>query len=98
MTEAVASREKSASFDLARKPRSPMSDAFTILLQNKVAVGSGIFLSENPLERAKAIVAGVTYWDDPKKLADASTGLGRAMRGIEMTALTEAERMAKRGW
>ncbi len=44
MTEAVGSQEKSASFDLARKPRSPMSDAWTTLLQNKVAVGSGIFL------------------------------------------------------
>ena len=44
MTEAVASREEYASFDLARKPRSPMRDALTILLQNKVAVGSGIFL------------------------------------------------------
>ena len=63
-----------------------------------VFVGSGIFLSENPKKRAEAIVASVTYWNDPKKLIEASSGLGGAMKGIEMSQLSEDEKLAKRGW
>lgn len=63
-----------------------------------VFVGSGIFLSEDPARRAKAIVDATTHWEDPKKLAEISTGLGDAMRGIERAKLAEAERMAGRGW
>jgi pyridoxal 5'-phosphate synthase pdxS subunit len=63
-----------------------------------VFVGSGIFLSDNPAARARAIVAGVTYWKDPKKLAEISRGLGHAMKGIEISTLSEEQRLAKRGW
>ncbi|TNF23732.1 MAG: pyridoxal 5'-phosphate synthase lyase subunit PdxS [Deltaproteobacteria bacterium] len=63
-----------------------------------VFVGSGIFLSEDPARRARAIVEATTYWEDPKRLAAISTGLGTAMHGIEMEKLSEAERLAKRGW
>jgi pyridoxal 5'-phosphate synthase pdxS subunit len=63
-----------------------------------VFVGSGIFLSENPVERARAIVDATTYWEDPKRLAEISTGLGTAMRGIELDKIPESERLAKRGW
>jgi len=63
-----------------------------------VFVGSGIFLSEDPAKRARAIVEAATYWEDPKRLAAVSTGLGVAMAGLEMNKLGEAERMAKRGW
>ena len=63
-----------------------------------VFVGSGIFLSTDPERRARAIVQAVTYWEDAAKLAELSTGLGDAMRGIELSTLTEAERMAPRGW
>ena len=63
-----------------------------------VFVGSGIFLSEDSRKRAKAIVDATTYWQDAKKLAEISTGLGAGMPGIEMGKLTEADRMAKRGW
>lgn len=63
-----------------------------------VFVGSGIFLSDDPAARARAIVAGVTYWQDAKKLAEISRGLGRPMKGIEMSTLTEEQRLAKRGW
>ncbi|MCK6586024.1 MAG: pyridoxal 5'-phosphate synthase lyase subunit PdxS [Polyangiaceae bacterium] len=63
-----------------------------------VFVGSGIFLSDDPARRARAIVDAVTYWQDPKKLASISTGLGNAMRGIEMARLGEGDRMASRGW
>jgi pyridoxal 5'-phosphate synthase pdxS subunit len=61
-------------------------------------VGSGIFLSEDPRRRARAIVDAVTYFEDPRRLAEASTGLGAAMPGIEMAALPEGARLATRGW
>ncbi len=63
-----------------------------------VFVGSGIFLSEDPAKRARAVVDAVTFWEDPKKLAEISTGLGAAMPGIELSELGDGERMAKRGW
>ncbi len=63
-----------------------------------VFVGSGIFLSAEPVRRATAIVDATTYWRDPKKLAEVSGGLGAAMPGLEMAALASGERMAARGW
>jgi len=63
-----------------------------------VFVGSGIFLSDQPVKRARAIVDATTYWQEPKKLAEFSSGLGAAMRGIEMAELSEGSRMAARGW
>ncbi len=63
-----------------------------------VFVGSGIFLSTDPERRARAIVQAVTYWEDAKKLAEISAGLGDAMRGIELETLTDDQRMADRGW
>ncbi|MCO5165574.1 MAG: pyridoxal 5'-phosphate synthase lyase subunit PdxS [Planctomycetes bacterium] len=63
-----------------------------------VFVGSGIFLAEDPLRRARAIVQATTSWDDPQVLAEASTGLGAAMRGVELSTLAPDERMAGRGW
>lgn len=63
-----------------------------------VFVGSGIFLSADPARRAKAIVEATTYWEDPRRLAEISTGLGHAMDGLEMGKLGEGDRMAKRGW
>lgn len=52
-----------------------------------VFVGSGIFKSENPLKMAQAIVKAVTYYDDPKILAEISKNLGKAMKGIEISNL-----------
>ncbi len=63
-----------------------------------VFVGSGIFLSEDPARRAKACVEAVTYWKEPKKLAEISTGLGQAMSGIEISKLKDEDRLAHRGW
>jgi pyridoxal 5'-phosphate synthase pdxS subunit len=63
-----------------------------------VFVGSGIFKSEDPLKRAKAIVAATTYYDKPDILADVSTGLGQPMRGLEMKAIPQDELLASRGW
>jgi pyridoxal 5'-phosphate synthase pdxS subunit len=63
-----------------------------------VFVGSGIFLSEDPPARARAIVGATTYWQEPKKLAEIAAGLGQPMRGIEGAKLGEDERLAVRGW
>lgn len=63
-----------------------------------VFVGSGIFKSDNPRARAKAIVEAVTYFRDPKKLAEISAGLGVAMSGISSKGLEEKEKLAARGW
>lgn len=59
-----------------------------------VFVGSGIFLAENPLERARAIVGATTHYRDAKKLAELSTGLGAAMPGLT----GEVEKLSTRGW
>lgn len=63
-----------------------------------VFVGSGIFKSENPVARAKAIVEAVANYKDPEVLARVSRGLGEAMRGVDVSKMQEAERLAGRGW
>jgi pyridoxal 5'-phosphate synthase pdxS subunit len=63
-----------------------------------VFVGSGIFKSEDPLKRAKAIVAATTYFDKPDVLAEVSAGLGKAMDGLEIQAIPKEELLAARGW
>jgi len=52
-----------------------------------VFVGSGIFKSDNPEARAKAIVSATTHYDDYKIVADASRGLGQAMKGIQVSSI-----------
>jgi len=61
-------------------------------------VGSGIFKSEDPPARAKAIVLATTHYDDPDIVAKASEGLGDAMPGLEMSDIPEQELLHKRGW
>ena len=63
-----------------------------------VFVGSGIFKSGDPAERAEAIVVATTNYNDPKVLADVSKDLGEPMVGINIDTLTEEEKLAKRGW
>lgn len=63
-----------------------------------VFVGSGIFKSEDPEARAKAIVQATTNWDDADVLVGVSRGLAEAMPGIETSCLPERERLAARGW
>lgn len=62
-----------------------------------IFVGSGIFKSANPQLVAEAIVQATLHYDDPKVLAEVSKGLGDAMPGLEMSSLTEADRMQERG-
>ncbi len=63
-----------------------------------VFVGSGIFKSDNPRERARAIVEAVTYWREPEILAEVSKGLGEAMKGIDVSKLSEDQLLQNRGW
>ncbi len=63
-----------------------------------VFVGSGIFKSEDPPARAKAIVEATTYYDDPAKLADISAGLKAAMRGLDISEIPAEQMLQERGW
>ena len=63
-----------------------------------VFVGSGVFKSEEPEKMAAAIVDAVNNYDNAKKLAEISKGLGIPMKGIEVSALSEAELLQVRGW
>src|SRR6188768_1278268 len=63
-----------------------------------VFVGSGIFKSGNPAERAAAIVKATTFYDDPDVLAKVSRGLGEAMVGINVDEIPQPHRLAERGW
>ncbi|MHC4512833.1 MAG: pyridoxal 5'-phosphate synthase lyase subunit PdxS [Planctomycetota bacterium] len=63
-----------------------------------VFVGSGIFKSDDPVKRGRAIVQAAANFEDPAALVEASRGLGRAMPGLEVANMPEAERMASRGW
>ncbi|HQK94538.1 MAG TPA: pyridoxal 5'-phosphate synthase lyase subunit PdxS [Armatimonadota bacterium] len=63
-----------------------------------VFVGSGIFLSEDPAKRAKAIVDAVTFHDDPERLVAVTKGLAGAMPSLDIRKLDESELMAPRGW
>jgi pyridoxal 5'-phosphate synthase pdxS subunit len=63
-----------------------------------VFVGSGIFKSEDPMPRAKAIVEATTHFSDPEILARVSTGLGEAMRGLSAAAIPPEELLETRGW
>lgn len=62
-----------------------------------VFVGSGIFKSENPAVRARAIVEATTFYDDPAKIAKVSRNLGGPMTGIEIDELIPSQRYAQRG-
>src|ERR1043165_3748072 len=63
-----------------------------------VFVGSGIFKSEDPDRRARAIVKAATYFKDPIKLLEASEELGEAMRGLDVSKIPESELLQTRGW
>jgi pyridoxal 5'-phosphate synthase pdxS subunit len=63
-----------------------------------VFVGSGIFKSSDPAQRARAVVHATTHWREAGEVLAASRGLGEAMAGLEMERLAEHERLANRGW
>ena len=61
-------------------------------------VGSGIFKSEDPRSRANAIVTATTHYINPEKVAEASTGLKKAMKGLDISEIPVEERLQERGW
>jgi pyridoxal 5'-phosphate synthase pdxS subunit len=63
-----------------------------------VFVGSGIFKSQEPAARARAIVEATTHFADPERVAAASEGLGDAMASVESRKLPEEQLLAPRGW
>jgi len=63
-----------------------------------VFVGSGIFKSEDPAVRAKAIVQATTHYEDAALIADVSRGLGEAMKGIEISEIGKENLIQFRGW
>jgi pyridoxal 5'-phosphate synthase pdxS subunit len=63
-----------------------------------VFVGSGIFKSGNPEQRATAIVEETTHYNDPDIIAKVSRGLGEAMVGIEIPTIPKDQLLAERGW
>jgi pyridoxal 5'-phosphate synthase pdxS subunit len=63
-----------------------------------VFVGSGIFKSDDPSPRAKAIVEATTHFNDPEILARVSRGLGEAMSGLAAASLRPEELLETRGW
>ncbi|HEX4106552.1 MAG TPA: pyridoxal 5'-phosphate synthase lyase subunit PdxS [Solirubrobacteraceae bacterium] len=63
-----------------------------------VFVGSGVFKSEHPTARARAIVQATTHFHDPERIAEASRGLGSAMVSLESAKLEEGKLLAHRGW
>ncbi len=63
-----------------------------------VFVGSGIFKSEDPENRAKSIVEATTYYEDASKLAKVSTGLKDAMKGLDLSEIPEEQLLQNRGW
>jgi pyridoxal 5'-phosphate synthase pdxS subunit len=63
-----------------------------------VFVGSGIFKSGNPEQRAKAIVEATTHFRDPKIIAEVSRNLGEPMVGRSVSSMPESEHLAVRGW
>ncbi len=63
-----------------------------------VFVGSGIFKSDDPDTRARAIVKATTYFNDPAKLLEASEDLGMGMAGLDISKIPESELLQTRGW
>ena len=63
-----------------------------------VFVGSGIYKSDDPAARAKAVVEATTNYNDSAKVAKASTGLKKAMKGLDMNEIALEDRLQERGW
>ena len=77
----------------------PADAALMMLLgAEAVFVGSGIFKSDDPEPRARAIVQAVANYNRPEVLLEVSTGLGVPMKGVDVQSLPEEQLLAKRGW
>jgi pyridoxal 5'-phosphate synthase pdxS subunit len=77
----------------------PADAALCMMLgAESVFVGSGVFKSDDPEPRGRAIVQAVTHWQDAAKLVEISRDLGEAMSGLESGKLTPEEMLSRRGW
>jgi pyridoxal 5'-phosphate synthase pdxS subunit len=77
----------------------PADAALCMMLgAESVFVGSGVFKSDDPVDRGRAIVEAVTHWQDPVRLVEISRGLGEAMSGLDSGKLTPEEMLSRRGW
>jgi len=77
----------------------PADAALCMMLgAESVFVGSGIFKSDDPEPRGRAIVQAVTHWQDAAKLVEISRDLGEAMSGLDSGKLTPEEMLSRRGW
>jgi pyridoxal 5'-phosphate synthase pdxS subunit len=77
----------------------PADAALCMMLgAESVFVGSGIFKSDDPARRAKAIVRAVTHWQDANVVLEVSRGLEGAMRGLDVAKLTPEQMLSRRGW
>jgi pyridoxal 5'-phosphate synthase pdxS subunit len=77
----------------------PADAALMMLLgAEAVFVGSGIFKSDDPAARARAVVQAVANYNRPEILAQVSQGLGVPMKGLSVKDLPEEQLLAKRGW
>ena len=77
----------------------PADAALCMMLgAESVFVGSGVFKSEDPARRAKAVVKAVTHWQEPQVVLEVSRGLEGAMRGLDLSKLTPEEMLSRRGW
>jgi len=77
----------------------PADAALCMMLgAESVFVGSGVFKSDDPVDRGRAIVQAVTHWQDPTRLVEVSRGLGEAMSGLDSGKLTPEEMLSRRGW
>jgi pyridoxal 5'-phosphate synthase pdxS subunit len=77
----------------------PADAALCMMLgAESVFVGSGVFKSDDPEPRGRAIVQAVTHWQDATKLVEISRDLGEAMSGLESGKLTPEEMLSRRGW
>ncbi len=63
-----------------------------------IFVGSGIFKSDDPARRAKAIVDAAAHYQDAARLAEVSRGIGQAMKGLEISKIPQQELLQVRGW
>jgi pyridoxal 5'-phosphate synthase pdxS subunit len=63
-----------------------------------VFVGSGIFKSDDPLDRAKAIVEAVSHYNEAEVITKVSRNLGEAMAGLEIETIPQEQRLQERGW
>jgi len=100
LVKEVAERQRLPVINFAAGGVATPADAAMMMQMGSdgVFVGSGIFKSDDPAPRAKAIVEAVTHYDDPLILAKISKNLGNAMPGIEIENIRPEQRLQERGW